>query len=97
MPAKKVEVRLKVDADLVATAKAKGLKLDEEFEYALRRLDCEDPKKRAAREKAWRRENRKATEASNRHLEKHGLWWEVMAREQLIAEGYRKTRKPHAR
>ena len=41
--AKKVEATLNADSDMLARAKKMKVDLDEAFEYALRRLGCEEP------------------------------------------------------
>ncbi len=94
---KKVKVSLNVDSDMLTRARKMKINLDELFEHAMRRHGCEDPAVSEARAKAWREENREAIQAANRHHEKHGLWYEGLVREKLIAEGYKKVRKPHAR
>ena len=94
---RKVKVSLNADNDMLSRARKMKIDLDELFEHALRRCGCEDPAVSEARAKAWREENREAIQAANRHIERHGLWYQGMVREKLIAEGYRKVRKPHVR
>ncbi len=72
--AKKVEATLNADSDMLARAKKMKVDLDEAFEYALRRLGCEEPAIADARAKKWREENREAIEQYNRDIEKHGMW-----------------------
>ena len=72
--AKKVEATLNADSDMLARAKKMKVDLDEAFEYALRRLGCEEPTIADARAKKWREENREAIEQYNRDIEKHGMW-----------------------
>ena len=90
---RKVKVSLNIDRDMLERARQKDIDLDELFEHALRRYGCEDPEKTAARTKAWREENRLAIEQSNRHIEKHGLWWEAFARPSKKKPVQRKTTK----
>ncbi len=90
---RKVKVSLNIDRDMLERARQKDIDLDELFEHALRRYGCEDPEKAAARTKAWREVNRLAIEQSNRHIEKHGLWWEAFARPRKKKPAQRKTMK----
>lgn len=77
---RKAKVLLNIDRELLVRAQEKGFDLDEVFDHALRRLGCEDPRIADERARKWREENREAVEASNRSIEKHGLWWEALAR-----------------
>lgn len=79
---KKVEVTLNADSDMFARAKKMKVDLDEAFEYALRRLGCEEPVITDARAKKWREENREAIEQYNRDIEKHGMWLQGLVRQQ---------------
>ena len=65
-PSKK-SVNLSLDAALLAEAKAAGTNLSAVLEKAL----TEELK--AVRESRWREDNRAAIEASNQHLNMHGL------------------------
>ncbi len=79
---KKGKVSLRIDSDLLERARNKGIDLNDALENALRRYGCEDPVIADSRAAAWREENREATKSSNRHLQKHGLWCENLARAQ---------------
>ena len=61
-------IRVSINAELAAEAKAVGVNLSELLEKALR-----DEVAKQRRWAQWREENREAIEASNRHLRKHGL------------------------
>jgi antitoxin CcdA len=76
---KKRKISLSIDSDLLERAGQKGIDLADALENALRRYGCEDPVIADARAAAWREENREAIEQSNRHIEKHGLWWDGLA------------------
>ncbi len=95
---RKTKVTLTIDSDILARAKKKKIDLAETFEHALRRLGCEDPAIADARAKKWQEENRGAIEQFNKHVEKHGLWWQGLAKPQRAKQ---KTKKPvkqtHAR
>ena len=67
-PPRKRPVNLSIDAELLAEAKTYGINVSGTLEAALREVIR---KERWAR---WRTDNRAATEASNRELEKNGLW-----------------------
>jgi antitoxin CcdA len=77
---KKRKVSLSIDGDLLERAGQKGIDLDEALEHALRRYGCEVPLIAKARADAWREENREAVNEMNAYVEKHGLWWETLAR-----------------
>lgn len=63
----KKSVNLSIDSELLAEAKSAGTNLSALLERA---LHAELKEHRWAK---WREENREAIEASNRHLEQHGL------------------------
>ena len=69
-PGPKRAVNLRVDADILAAAKAQGINLSQALEEELRRLT------KKARETKWQEENREAFESHNRFIEKHGIWSE---------------------
>jgi post-segregation antitoxin (ccd killing protein) len=93
--AKKRKISLSIDSDLLQRAETKGVDLDDALENALRRYGCEDPVIADARAAKWREENRAATEQSNRHIEKYGLWWEGLASNKKSKSPEKKTvRRP---
>src|SRR5258705_13838640 len=69
-PGPKRAVNLRVDADILAAAKAQGINLSQALEEELRRLT------KKARETKWQEENREAFESHNRFIEKYGIWSE---------------------
>ena len=67
-PARKRPVNLSIDDGLLTEAKTYGVNVSATLETALREVI------RKERWTRWRAENRASTEASNRELEKNGLW-----------------------
>ncbi len=95
--AKKVEVTLNADSDMLARAKKMKLNLAETLEHALRRLGCEDPESADARAKKWQEENREAIEVWNRHTDKHGMWWQGLVPQKPKRATKKKVRRIDAR
>ncbi len=96
--AAKTKVSLSVDSDILARARAKKIDLDELIEHALRRYGCEDPEISESRARKWREDNRGAVEQCNRHIEKHGMWWEGLGKAQKPKRQIKKpAKRTHAR
>src|SRR2546421_1281953 len=69
-PGPKRAVNLRIDAEILAAAKARGINLSQMLEDELRK------RTQAAREAKWQEENREAFESHNRFIEKYGIWSE---------------------
>lgn len=71
---RKKSVNLSLDAEIVRQAKAFGINLsrfaEEKLAVEVKRL----------REEAWRRDNKEAIEAYNRHIERDGIFGEESRR-----------------
>jgi antitoxin CcdA len=67
-PAVKKATNVSIRSDLLADARALGINLSAELEKRLTEIV------RAHRAEQWKRDNREAIEAYNRHIEEHGLW-----------------------
>ncbi|MBN8728276.1 MAG: type II toxin-antitoxin system CcdA family antitoxin [Xanthomonadales bacterium] len=72
-PAKKA-TNLSIRTDLLADARELGINLSGEFERHLEQVV------RQRRAEQWKRDNREAIEAYNRHIERDGLWNEEFRR-----------------
>jgi len=69
-------IKLSLDADLVAEAKAAGADLSAVLEQALRRINRHHGGSTSEqRATCWREENRDAIAASNAELEANGMWY----------------------
>ncbi|MBS0582386.1 MAG: type II toxin-antitoxin system CcdA family antitoxin [Proteobacteria bacterium] len=64
----KKATNVSIRSDLLADARELKINLSAEFEKHLAEIV------RKARGEQWKRENREAIEAYNRHVEKHGVW-----------------------
>ena len=95
--ARKKEIVLRVDCELLGNAHTKKLDLAEVLETALCRLGCENPERREARWQAWRLENREAIIAMNQEVEKHGLWWEKLVPSRKTGAAAKRRRKSRVR
>src|SRR6266566_1655289 len=73
-PGPKRAVNLRIDAEILAAAKAQGINLSQALEEELRRLT------KKARETKWQEENREAFESYNRFIAEHGIWSEKYRR-----------------
>src|SRR6266550_1651450 len=69
-PGPKRAVNLRIDAEILAAAKAQGINISQTLEDELRKLT------KKAREAKFREESREAIESHNRFIEKHGIWSE---------------------
>lgn len=64
----KKATNVSIRSDLLADARELKINLSAEFEKHLAEIV------RKARGEQWKRENREAIEAYNRHIAEHGLW-----------------------
>jgi antitoxin CcdA len=74
----KVDLRVEVDAELVALAKARGVSLDAAFEDGLRRAveasEPDDPEAAQTRARAWAEENAEAIALHNQRISERGIF-----------------------
>jgi post-segregation antitoxin (ccd killing protein) len=71
-------ITLELDDEAVAAASAANIDLSQLLLHALyRRLPNLHAAERAEAARKWQEENREAIEASNRHIEEHGLLCET--------------------
>jgi antitoxin CcdA len=70
----KTELKVEIDADLLAQARASGVDLDAVTEAAVRgALKLDDPEARAKR---WAEENAEALKAQRERIDAHGVFGE---------------------
>src|SRR5437764_13942327 len=67
-PGPKRAVNLRIDAEILAAAKAQGINLSQMLEDELRKRTQD------AREAKFREESREAVESYNRFIAEHGIW-----------------------
>lgn len=67
-PVLKKATNVSIRSDLLADARELGINLSAELEHRLTEVV------RQHRAEQWKRDNREAIEAYNRHIEEHGLW-----------------------